>query len=94
MRGLLTRKRRHVAQGSLPLPTIAPCSPERGRLEPSLPPANTSSATRTACARRTGRTWAASDGGLGARLPRAGPQRPKRREEPQARPGRACPRQL
>ena len=76
-RRLLTRRRRHVVQGRVPLPTTTLCSLQKGRPEPSFPRAGTSCATRTAYARRTGRTLVASGGEPNARPPRVGPRQPK-----------------
>ena len=92
-RRLLTRRRRHVVQGRVPLPTTTLCSLQKGRPEPSFPRAGTSGATRTAYARRTGQTLVASGGEPNARPPRVGPQQPKQKGGPRPRPGRSCPRQ-
>ena len=66
-KALLTHRRRHVVRESASLPPTAPCSPQRVHPEPSYPQAGTSCATHTACARCSGRTWAAGGGGRGAR---------------------------
>ena len=81
-RRLLTRRRRHVVQGRVPLPTTTLCSLQKGRPEPSFPRAGTSCATRTAYARRTGQTLVASGGEPNARPPRVGPQQPKQKGGP------------